>query len=188
MNDIENDIREVSKILDNRQRQFDLAMDTSRKLVRIAAQSITLMHNGKKEDAQSKLIEASTLLGSLVKSEEFKYHTMQSMQEYAEAMIFFKIKFSRQLPSIEEIGVDGDAYIMGLMDVMGELKRELIGALSFGKIEDASFYYESMLKIFDSTREIRFAEAILPGFRRKQDVARIQLESASIEMLRARKD
>ena len=109
---------------------------------------------------------------------------MQSMQEYAEATIFFGIKFAKRIPGIEEVGVPDDAYLTGLMDVVGELKRELIESLSLGHNDEAKRYHASMVEIFDSTREVRFAEAVLPGFRRKQDIARIQLESAAAEMLR----
>lgn len=44
-----------------------------------------------------------------------------------------------------------------------------------------------MRMIFDGTRSIRFAEAVLNGFRRKQDVARIQIESAGSEILSFKK-
>ena len=65
---------------------------------------------------------------------------------------------------------------MGMMDVFGELKREIIGSLSEGDVKSARSYYSLMVEMFDATRSIRFAEAVLQGFRRKQDVARIQME------------
>ena len=40
-----------------------------------------------------------------------------------------------------------------------------------------------MKLIYDSTRSLRFAEAIMSGFRRKQDTGRIQLEGAGSELL-----
>ena len=186
MSGLKKEIASISDKLAGRQEEFDKAMDSARKLVRTAAQSITYMHNNKEDDAKKKMGEAKNIMIQLIEKQEFYYHTMQSMQEYAEATIFFEIKFGRRIPSRQEVGVPDDAYITGLMDVVGELKRELIESLSQGKREEAERYYASMVEIFDSTREVRFAEAVLPGFRRKQDVARIQMESAASEMLRAK--
>jgi translin len=184
MNELKREIESISEKLAARQNAFDKAMDFSRKLVRIAAQSITNMHNGKEEEAKKKLLEAKRIMERIIAKPEFYYHTMQSMQEYAEASIFFGIKFDKMMLSREDVGVPEDAYINGLMDTVGELKRELVESLSQGDKKEAKRYYVSMVEIFDATREVRFAEAVLPGFRRKQDVARIQIESAASEILR----
>ena len=188
MSELKGEIESIADKLAVRQDEFDKVMDSARKLVRISAQSITHMHNGKNEEAKEKLETAEAIMSQLIKKKEFYYHTMQSMQEYAEAAIFFGIKFAKRMPGIDEVGVPDDAYLTGLMDVVGELKRELIASLSSGHDEEAKRYYASMIEIFDATREVRFAEAVLPGFRRKQDVARIQIESAASEMLRAKKE
>ena len=88
-----------------------------------------------------------------------------------------------RIPALREVGTDGEAYLMGMMDVFGELKREIIGSLSEGDVRSARSYYSLMVGMFDATRSVRFAEAVLQGFRRKQDVARIQMEGASSELL-----
>ena len=107
-------------------------------------------------------------------------------QEYAEAAVFSGIKTKESVPSIKEIDVDPEPYLLGLMDVMGELKREILEELRNGNTKKAEFYFGKMRLIYDSTRSLRFAEAIITGFRRKQDVARIQLEGAGSEMLSAK--
>ena len=73
------------------------------------------------------------------------------------------IKTSRRIPGLKEVGTDGEAYLMGMMDVFGELKREIIGSLSEGDVKSARFYYTMMVEMFDATRSVRFAEAVLPG-------------------------
>ncbi len=69
------------------------------------------------------------------------------------------------------------------MDVMGELKREILEELRRGNLKKAENYFNKMRLIYDDTRSLRFAEAVLNGFRRKQDTARIQVESAGSEIL-----
>jgi predicted translin family RNA/ssDNA-binding protein len=43
-----------------------------------------------------------------------------------------------------------------------------------------------MVDIYDSTLHLRFANAVLPDFRRKQDSARIQVENTASEILRTK--
>ena len=69
------------------------------------------------------------------------------------------------------------------MDVVGELKRESLISLRNNNTDEAKRYFSFMEYIYDATRSIRFAEAILPGFRKKQDVARIQIENAGSDIL-----
>jgi len=66
-----------------------------------------------------------------------------------------------------------------------KLREKKIDELRKGNKELASRYYELMKSIYDSTLHIRFANSILPGFRKKQDVARMQLESLASELLHA---
>jgi translin len=185
---LESEIGYLSKSLTEKQRRFDQAMDRSRELIRLAGLTITKLHNSDLQGARKGLSEAAKLSKTLSKLKEFEYNTKQAQQEYSEAKIFYTIKVSRRLPSVAEVGTDGEAYLMGMMDVFGELKREIIGSLSEGDVKSARFYHSIMTSMFDATRSIRFAEAVLQGFRRKQDVARIQMESSASELLAFRKN
>ena len=56
-------------------------------------------------------------------------------------------------------------------------------SLRSGKRKDAEKYFSMMEDIFDSLLPLRFSNAILPEFRHKQDVGRIQIEQARGELL-----
>jgi translin len=180
---LEGEVGAISKSLSAKQRRFDAAMDRSRELIRLAGVTITKLHNSDTAGAKKGLAQAEKLSKELYSYKEFDYNTRQAQQEYAEAKIFCTIKLSKRLPGIKEVGIDSEAYLMGMMDVFGELKREIIGSLSEGDVKSARFYYSIMVEMFDATRSVRFAEAVLNGFRRKQDVARIQMESSASELL-----
>jgi translin len=187
MKELNNDIETVSDHLTKKQADFDKVMQTSREIIRDAGQTITLMHNDDRKEAETKLSEMSKKVKMLQNIDSlFKYQTLQAYQEYSEAFIFFGIKTKQKIPSIKDVGVDSDAYLMGLMDVVGELKREILESLRANKLKDAEWYFDTMKDIYDSTRRLRFAEAVLSGFRKKQDVARIQIENAGSEILSAR--
>jgi len=184
MDNLDSDIKNISKSLSDKQRDFDAVMGLVRDTVRNSAQTITMLHNNDSGGATKTLKEAEKMVKSLKNFDSvFEYHAKQAYQEYAEAKIFFEIKQHDVIPTYAKTGVDQESYIMGLMDVMGELKREIFEALRDGKLNLAEGYFKKMTTIYDSTRSIRFAEAVLNGFRRKQDVARIQLEGAGSELL-----
>ncbi len=187
MKELNNDIENISDYLSKKQTDFDKVMQTTREIIRDAGQTITLMHNDEKKAAATRLKEMSGRVTMLNRIDSlFRYSTMQAYQEYAEAFIFFSIKTKKKIPKVKDVGVDYDAYLMGLMDVVGELKREILESLRADKVKDAEWYLDTMKTIYDSTRRLRFAEAVLSGFRKKQDVARIQIENAGSEILSAR--
>lgn len=181
---LDKDVEKISKGLSDKQNNFDSVMRLTRETIREAAQVITMTHNGETAAASKRLESAYKMVRELSNyGEEFAYQTKQAYQEYAEARIFLEIKINRKIPSCANVGVDQESYLMGLMDVVGELKRELVEALSNNDMKYAKYCHSMMLRIFDSTRSIRFAEAVLQGFRKKQDVARIQIENASSDLL-----
>ena len=87
-----------------------------------------------------------------------------------------------------EAGVHYEPYMVGMVDMMDMMDTvgELIGALTNGEQKEACYYYDKMMDTFDSARSIRFAEAVLQEFRRKRDMAGIQIESPASEVLHAR--
>ena len=177
-------MEEISDYLTKKQSDFDEVMQLSREIIRNAGQAITLMHNDDRKKAAEKLKTMQAIAEKLkTMDEQFKYNTMQAYQEYAEAFIFSEVKMKQKIPSMEVVGVEKEAYLMGLMDVEGELKREILEMLRIGKIKEAEWYFDTMKGIYDSTRRLRFAEAVLSGFRKKQDTARIQIENAGSEIL-----
>jgi len=184
MNSLNSDVTSIAKHLSKKQKDFDNVMTLIRDIVRESAQAITLLHNNELKKAEKTIAAAGKLTDKLKKFDgTFGYHAKQAYQEYAEAKIFSEIKLNHAIPSCKKVGVEQESYLMGLMDVAGELKREILESLRENKLDDAERYFKFMRTIYDSTRSIRFAEAVLNGFRRKQDVARMQVEGAGSEIL-----
>ncbi len=188
MGELSRDVEEIADYLEAKQKNFDAVMQISRDIIRSAGQTITLLHNDEREEAENKLGEMSAMVKKLQKIDGgFKYNTLQAYQEYVEAYIFHSIKTKRRIPPLSRLGVEHEAYLMGLMDVVGELKREILEYLRAGDKRRAEWYFDMMEQIYDGTRKLRFAEAVLSGFRKKQDVARIQIENAGSEILSFRR-
>jgi translin len=162
----------------------DGVMQASKELIRMSGKAIALMHaQGPKVSTKmiADLKKAKERLSAMEKG--FEYHSMQAHQEFSEALILYNILISKKIPSMEAIGESEIPYLLGLMDVVGELKREAVESMRRQDNKAAQAYYALMSDIYDSTLHMRFANSILPDFRRKQDVARIQIESVMNEML-----
>jgi translin len=184
MKNLNNDVERIAGHLTEKQDTFDRAMQLSREIIRAAGQSITFLHNGETKKAKDALKSMREKVKSLKAIDSrFRYNTQQAYQEYVEAEIFYSIKAGEGLPRLSELEVEPEEYLLGIMDVVGELKREILESLRAGNIKAAESYLDIMKSIYDDTRSVRFAEAVLPGFRKKQDVARIQIENAGSDIL-----
>ncbi len=178
------DLNSIEKKISGMENGRDKVMQLSKELIRMSGKAIAMMHaQGPTVPAQmlSDLKKAKAKLNKIEKG--FEYHSMQAHQEFSEALILYNILRSKKIPSMAAIGETEIPYLLGMMDVVGELKRETIESLRRQDTKAANQYYRLMSDIYDSTLHMRFANSILPDFRRKQDVARIQIESVMNEIL-----
>ena len=119
----------------------DVAMQTARDLIRTAGKAIALMHASGPGKASGMIRDLVALKSRLEASEKgFEYYTLQAHQEYSEALILHGILMKRRIPTMEQIREGEVPYLLGLMDVIGELKREAIESLRKRKGNDAFPY------------------------------------------------
>ncbi len=181
------DFEKVEGSLIKLQKQKDAVMDTSRNIIRMTGKAITLMHAGDLGTAGKMIADISKHVKKLNEIEKgFEYNSLQAHQEYVEAYAFFHILKNKDIISLDSIKESEIAYLLGIMDLVGELKREAVESLRKNDRNSAELYYKFMIEIYDSSRHMRFAESIAPDFRKKQDVARIQIETTASELLRNR--
>ncbi len=177
-------VNEIEKKLMDMQERKDKVLEISRELIRTAGRAITLIHARELDKAGSSMKTLVALEKKLRGAEKgFEYFSVQAHQEYVEAMAFYTVFKEQRLVSASEVGVDEVPYLLGMMDLVGELKREIIESMRAERLDDANAYYGFMKGIYDSTRSMRFASSLVPDFRHKQDTARIQLENAGSELL-----
>ena len=179
------EIDKIEKDVVKYEERMDSVMQTSRSLIRLCGKSITAMHSRDMKEAEEMLAQVTEMGAKLSKLDTgLEQYSLQAYQEYAEAKVLYYIIKNGSIPSMKEVGVNERAYLLGLMDVVGELKREAFESLRKNDIGKAEKYYQLMVDIYDSTLHMRFAGMVLPDFRRKQDVARIQIESTVGELVR----
>ncbi len=172
----------IEKEIEGRQQKLDQINELSRKTIRLAGSIMAMIHNNENvEEGIGELRRSADVLKGV--DNEFRWHALQALQEYVEAEALYSIKRDGVIPGRSSMEVSPEAYLLGIMDVIGELRREIIDLLNNEDVERAEELYKIIREIFDITRGMRYTESLVPGFRRKQDVARIQMENAGSEIL-----
>jgi|Deesub1362A_J573_1020465.scaffolds.fasta_scaffold00496_22 translin len=153
-----------------------------------ATKAIAAIHSG--EEHESYLKKAIEIFGSVssyrIYSEIYHSVTHDATQELVEAIALSKIVNNSFDFSIE-IDADPSAFVTGLADVVGELRRYALSLLVEGKFRKAEMIMEMMEKIYGEL--ISFAslpDKLVPGLRRKLDVARTAIERTKSDYIAAR--
>jgi translin len=176
----------VVKELEKREKEQDAILGSTREIVRHCSNGIKLIHSGEITSAKKEIEAAQKKVAQFSKTERFGYLLEQVFQEIAEARLLLCAVERKELHSWEELKMPFEPYLLGLCDLVGELRREMLEMLKVGKKKEAEYYFEMMSGIYEELLPIRFSNSLLPNFRKKQDVARSQVEQARSELVRAK--
>lgn len=185
MNDLDRIVERIEAELDEKDRVREATLKATRALTRLAGSALRGMHRG--EDVSGSLADARAQvreLRMLLKDHPELWHggTVEAaLAEVAEAAIIYSILDGRPLPDPEELGVPGAAFVLGLADAIGELRRFVLDHMRAGRVEEASRYLQMMEDIFDAILRFDYPNAVV-ALRRKQDVARSLLERTRGEL------
>ena len=157
--------------------------ESMRKATRLSKKAILHVHKGQLEEAENLLVDAFTLL-SKVKELSGPHKDLahagavdSAFQEYTEAKIFLSLITDERIPSKKQIQVPSSSYLLGLADVIGELRRRTLDILRARNIEKAEKTLRTMESIYDELILLDEAFHTLPPLRRKCDVARRVIEA-----------
>ncbi|MCX8163310.1 MAG: hypothetical protein N3D10_02020 [Candidatus Micrarchaeota archaeon] len=178
--------QEALNYLNKKEQEHDKLVQLSRTLIKKSSNIIKLLHSNNFSAAQKELYLLSKKIKLLKKfSLEWKYLIIPIEQEYAEAALLYYCLKNKPIPSQKKLKVSVEGYVLGLLDLFGELRREVVLSLSKNDLNNANRLFLLMSKLFDELLVFRFSNTVLPNFKKKLDVARIQLEQARIELLHA---
>jgi translin len=171
--------------LDEKDTVREIAIKSSRAIIRLSGSVVHGVH--KKADVAAIMEEAkdeANRLRSLLSDHPDIWHSgivEDAMQELSEAAIMLSIVADEDLPTPEDLGVTPSAYLMGLADCIGELRRFSLDALKEGRTEDALRYLEMMEEMYRVLMRFDYPDALV-AVRRKQDIARSLLEKTRGEV------
>ncbi|KON31216.1 hypothetical protein AC482_01565 [miscellaneous Crenarchaeota group-15 archaeon DG-45] len=174
--------------LRTREKARDEVLSRARRARMLSKQAILLIHNGALSEAEEKIREARRLLGEAEPyveehAELAGFNEVRATaEEHAEASILHGLKASGAFPAPEEVGVPLYAYVLGLGDVVGELRRDALEAMRVGDLEAAEADLGVMEDIYLSLISLEEVSLLLEGIRRKLDIARGVIERTRGEL------
>lgn len=158
------------------------ALSASRTIIRMSANSIRAVHRGEFEKAVAQLDEAKGVRDRAVKALEGHadvYHAgflHDAQKEYAEARTTLALLSGGAIPSPEELGVEYPAYLNGIAEAVGEMRRMVLDRLRAGGYDGCEEILDAMDDIYSVLVTIDFPDAMTGGLRRTTDQTRGILE------------
>lgn len=155
-----------------------------------STKSVALIHAGKIEEASLELQKAVEFLEKVnsyrIYPEIYFYLSNDAMQELVEAIVF-KNAISGEFTFNIELEVTPSAFLNGFADAVGELRRYALTKLIEGDFQTAQRMLEIMERIYEHLMEFTsFPEKLVPGLRKKLDVARMSIERTKSDYIAAR--
>ena len=103
-------------------------------------------------------------------------YVQDAQKEYVEALATFSLVTGEPMQTPEEIGVAAAAFLNGLAEAVGELRRYVLDLLRRGEAESCEGYLRTMDDIYSLLVTIDYPDALTGGLRRTTDATRAILE------------
>lgn len=186
------EIEEISKAIRERLDKKDLAREsalkTSRQIIRECRSAIASLQKG--NDAEENMERARKAHAQLKKMLKgfpdllSAGYAVDAEQELAEAEILSSSIMGKDVPSPEEIGVEDEAFVLGMADSIGEMRRLLLDRLMKDDVKAAGQMLGKMERFFNMLMTFDYPDALI-ATKRKQDVARGLVEKSRGELAMA---
>jgi translin len=155
----------------------------SREVIRYSANAIRAVHRQEQTGAEQLLSSARALLEELANdvlqdNDELAHAGIihDAQKEFAEASTTLAIVAGKALPEPEVLGVSYPAYLNGLGEAVGEMRRYLLDSLRRNDLSRCEEVLETMDDIYAVLMTMDFPEGITYGLRRTSDAVRGILE------------
>jgi translin len=158
------------------------ALPLCREVIRHCSQAIRALHRQEFDQAEKRLQSARNLL-SEAKQAVTAYSELSNasfirdaQKEFAEGSITLALVTGKQPLDPDELGIDPAAYLNGLGEAVGELRRYLLDSMRRGDLSQGEELLSAMDDVYSILITMDFPDAITSGLRRTTDMVRGVLE------------
>ncbi|MCX7682645.1 MAG: haloacid dehalogenase [Anaerolineae bacterium] len=168
--------------LEQRNSVRDELLRRSRELVRICATAIRAGHRDEWERARELLAQADAIahemrqIASPYPDLWYAGYTQDALKELVEAHVTLALASGDPLPEPEALGADYPAYLNGMCEAAGEMRRRCLDELRRGNIAEAERLLGAMDEVYDVLVTFDLPDAISGGLRHRVDQLRGVLE------------
>jgi len=187
MKNLDKIVDKIEKNIDSKDKVREQALKTSREIIIGCRKAIQLIHQESIKDANKNIKNASVKLQKLYNITEGHpdlYHAgfvENAAQELVEAYCFFNVMKGKDLPDPDEIKTTYSSYLLGLCDLVGELRRTSLDSIRGGKPKKADNYLDMMEDIYNVIIRFDYPSGLIP-IKKKQDMVRGLIEKTRGEL------
>lgn len=178
MDNLDAIIERIRADFDNKNAVRDRTLKRSRELIRYCSLSIRATHRHEFDKAEEWLGRARELAQDML-TDLAGYpdlaaagYTRDALKEVAEARIVLALIHREPLPEPEDLAVPYDAYLGGLAEAAGELRRFILDLVRRDRLDEAEQLFSAMDEIYSALVTVDFPDAITAGLRRQTDMVR----------------
>ncbi|MBP1662513.1 MAG: haloacid dehalogenase superfamily protein [Thermoplasmatales archaeon] len=188
MKNLDGIIEKIENHIDEKEKIREDALKASRDIIIFCRKGIQQLHRNQMEEAESYMKQASTRLAQLYEitmGHADVFHTgfvENAAQEYVEIQCLYNIMKGEDLPDPDAIQTTYSAYLLGLCDVVGELRRGALDFMLEGNTQKANEYLGYMDRIYDAIMSFDYPSALVP-IKKKQDMVRSLIEKTRGELV-----
>jgi translin len=167
---------------DEMDRAREHSLGISRRIIRNSGDAIKAIHRGEWDRADELVRETGDLVkqvNDLLSDKPDIYYSGyvgNAQTEYAEVSVLIAVLRDTTIPTPHELGIDDAAYLNGIGDVVGELRRHILDLIRKGRPAEGEKYLDIMDEFYTEMMSIDYPDAITHGLRKKTDVARSLIE------------
>lgn len=158
------------------------ALPLCREVIRCSSQAIRAIHRqefdqaeGLLKSARNLLSEAKQALADIIELSHTGF-LRDAQKEFAEGSIILALVTGKPTPDPDGLGIDYAAYLNGLGEAVGELRRYLLDSMRKGDLSRGEEILSAMDDIYNVLITMDFPDAITGGLRRTTDMVRGVLE------------
>lgn len=169
---------QIHQAFEARTNARDHALSQARTLTRYCANAIRAVHRDEFNKAQEDIDQATKIASALNSDLEdypdlyYAGYTQDALKEYAEANIVYALVIKSELPTPQELKLENAAYLNGLAETVGELRRRCLDILRQGYSQEAERLLNHMDDIYAVLITMDYPNAITGGIRRQTDIVR----------------
>jgi translin len=180
-------VDKIERNINDKDRMREQALKTAREIIIECRKAIQCIHQNLMKDAKKNITKSSDKLQDLyllTKNHTDLYYAgfvENAAQELVEAFCFYNVRSGKELPDPDEIKTTYSSYLMGLCDLVGELRRTSLDKIREGKTKDADQYLNIMEEIYNVIIRFDYPSGLIP-IKKKQDMVRALIERTRGEL------
>ncbi len=182
---VQNSLNSLSSQMKELEQRREALIKETREVISLCSKAIILLHGDKAKESETMLNSASSSIKKLKDYVicDLNRYLWPAEQEYVEAYVLKEIVERKSfLSGHDELNVSLNAYVTGLLDCTGEIKRMIYDNLRKNNHGYSLSLFEIMQSIYNLVYPFSFYDNLIPGIRKKLDVSKRMMEDVRITM------